>query len=320
MVNNLRRALVSTCLLLVPACTQQAAVPPGYQGVVELETGLVSFEAAGRIKEILVHRGDTVKEGAVLARLDDSLELLVRASREEEVKSAIADLTLLKAGVRPQDVAAIAADAKAIAASEELAKKNLERAQKLLQAGTIPQADVDRSESELERLKQQRKSIEEKLSAARQGARPEEVARAKVRVELAESQLATENEKLTRFVLRASRTGTVTDVMVRAGELANVGTVALTVADVAHPYADVFVPQDKLAGIKLGTKAIAHVDALKAPANGEVEYISPQTEFTPRFLFSAQERPHLVIRVRVRIDDGEHVLHAGVPAFVEIRP
>mgnify|MGYP000990311765 CR=1 FL=1 len=78
MVNNLRRALVSTCLLLVPACTQQAAVPPGYQGVVELETGLVSFEAAGRIKEILVHRGDTVKEGAVLARLDDSLELLVR--------------------------------------------------------------------------------------------------------------------------------------------------------------------------------------------------------------------------------------------------
>lgn len=320
MVNNSSRYFSAALGLLLAQCSQKAAPPPGYQGVVEFETSLVSFEAPGRIKDVPVHRGDVVKEGAILATLDDSLELLVRTTREDEVKSAIADLTLLQAGSRSQDVAALSADVKGVLANEDLAKKNLERTQKLLQAGTIPQAEADRSEAEYERAKQQRKSLEERLSAARQGARPEEILRAKARVALAQSQLDTENEKLTRFVLHASRTGNVVDVLVRPGELANVGTVAVTMADTSHPYVDVFLPQDKLGGVQVGAKAVLRVDATKAEIPAEVEYVSPQTEFTPRFLFSPQERPNLVIRVRMRIDDREHTLHAGVPAFAELRP
>ena len=49
-----------------------------------------------------------------------------------------------------------------------------------------------------------------------------------------------------------------------------------------------------------------------------MEHIASQTEFTPRFLFSPRERPNLVVRVRVRIEDPEERLHAGVPAFVTI--
>ena len=46
----------------------------------------------------------------------------------------------------------------------------------------------------------------------------------------------------------------------------------------------------------------------------------PETEFTPKFLFSPRERPNLVVRVRVRVDDPERRLHAGVPAFARITP
>jgi hypothetical protein len=49
-----------------------------------------------------------------------------------------------------------------------------------------------------------------------------------------------------------------------------------------------------------------------------VEHISRTTEFTPRYLFSERERPNLVIRVRLRIEDPERRLHAGVPAFAKI--
>jgi len=58
------------------------------------------------------------------------------------------------------------------------------------------------------------------------------------------------------------------------------------------------------------------VDGLPAPLSGRIEHIFPKTEFTPRYLFSDSERPNLVIRTRVRIDDPKRVLHAGVPAFV----
>ena len=47
-----------------------------------------------------------------------------------------------------------------------------------------------------------------------------------------------------------------------------------------------------------------------------MENVGRKTEFTPRFIFSERERPNLVVRIRVRIEDPEERLHAGVPAFV----
>jgi hypothetical protein len=60
------------------------------------------------------------------------------------------------------------------------------------------------------------------------------------------------------------------------------------------------------------------VDALGTTLPGHVEHVARKAEFTPRFLFSERERPNLVIRVRVRVDDPGERLHAGVPAFVTI--
>ena len=51
-----------------------------------------------------------------------------------------------------------------------------------------------------------------------------------------------------------------------------------------------------------------------------VEYLSPEAEFAPKFLFSDRERLNLVIRARVRVDDPGHRLHSGVPVFVEVTP
>jgi hypothetical protein len=50
-----------------------------------------------------------------------------------------------------------------------------------------------------------------------------------------------------------------------------------------------------------------------------VEDIARRTEFTPKFLFSERERPNLVVRVKIRVEDPGERLHAGVPAFVVIQ-
>ena len=51
---------------------------------------------------------------------------------------------------------------------------------------------------------------------------------------------------------------------------------------------------------------------------GAVEWIAPHAEFTPRFVYSPRERPNLTVRVRVRLDDPEGRLHAGLPAYAEL--
>ena len=108
-------------------------------------------------------------------------------------------------------------------------------------------------------------------------------------------------------------------VHLEASELANVGTPVVTVADTRRPYVDVFVPEGRIGEVKLGGRVRVRVDAEDVAFAGVVEHIAQRTEFTPRFLFSDRERPNLVLRVRVRIDDPDQRLHAGVPAFATMQ-
>jgi HlyD family secretion protein len=300
-------------------CHRGPPVPAGFQGIVEYEERILSFEQPGRIASVLAQRGSGVRAGDVLATLDDTLERATRATRAAEATAARADLALLRAGARPEDVAAAAADVNAASASEVLQRTSAERAHRLFGDGAVPKADVDRADADLEQATARRRSLEERLAALRHGSRPEEIARAEARVAQSESALTLEDERLARYVLRADAAGTVLDVEVKSGELAGIGTPAFTVADIGHPYADVYVPEGELARLQVGTRATVRVDASSEPFAAAVEYVSPETEFTPKFLFSERERPNLVIRVRVRIEDPGRQLHAGVPAFAQVQ-
>lgn len=310
-------ALVLGVALLV-GCRARASTPPGYQGVVEYDERIVSFEVPGRILEVKVKEGDLVKDGDVLARLDDSLQKLAKDARASEVKIAEADLALLTAGARSEDIGALAARVKALKSTEQLLVSNSKRAHGLMDTGALPFADVEKIDADLSRTTNERRSLENQLAAMIHGARPQEIERLKARIAAATVAVGLEDEKLERYSVKAKIPGTVLDVHVDPGELAAPGAPVVTVADTTHPFVDVFVPQAEIAGIVVGARASLRTDAQAQPIGGTVEHVARRTEFTPRFLFSERERPNLVVRVRIRFDDRDKKLHAGVPAFVEI--
>jgi HlyD family secretion protein len=317
MVNNAAGALFAAFLV---SCAKPPAAPPGFQGVVEYQDRLVSFEASGRITAVPIHRGDALKAGDVLASLDDTLAKLQRAAKASDVSVAGADVTLLEAPPRPEDVGTLAAQIAAARATEGVLKKNAERARGLYEKSALPQSDLDRAEADLLRATNERVSLEQKLSLVRKGNRAEDIARGKARVAAAQAQVALEDEKLAKFTVKTTTAGVVLDVHVEPGELASPGTPVATLADTSHPFVDVFVPQGSLGGVRIGSRAEVRTDSSSGALGGSVEWISPRTEFTPRYLFSDRERPNLVVRVRVRVEDPETRLHAGIPAFVKILP
>ncbi|NUP05694.1 MAG: HlyD family efflux transporter periplasmic adaptor subunit [Polyangiaceae bacterium] len=302
----------------VGACGGRDATPPGYQGVLELEERVLSFEASGRIEQIAVDEGDAVYAGMSLIDIDASLAQRQRDARAADVEIAKAELVLLEAGTRPEDVASLAAQVRAIAATEVLAKKNLERARYLEEQGASPLSDVDAAQAEATRAAYEKQSLEQRLLAAKRGARPEEIERARSKLASAEAAVRVEDERLLDFQLVAPMDARVTDVHVEEGELAINGGRAITIADPTHPYVDVFVPQGEIDGIVIGARSTVRVDGSTETFSGWVEHIATKTEFTPRYIFSERERPNLVVRVRVRVDDPRERLHAGVPAFAEI--
>lgn len=319
MIKNSLLACLTTVALLA-GCREQDLSEQGLlQGVIEIEERVLSFEVAGRVQEVRVQRGDVVKAGASIAKLDDTLEQLQQAARESEVAIAEAQLELLRAGARPEEIRSAAAQVRAAKAVEEQLAKNLERERGLSGRGVTPQAVVDDLDAQLNRARAERQALEQRLSLTQKGARAQEIKTAEARVESLSVGTRLAEARIVRHRLEAPHAGVVLDVHVKPGEVIGPATPIATLGDTAQPYVDVFVPEGELAGIRVGARASLRLDGTSKTYRGRVEHLADRAEFTPRFVFSERERPNLVFRVRVRIEDSRRELHAGLPAFVDIR-
>lgn len=319
MIKNDRSRVAPLLLgLVLCGCQASAAAPDAFQGVIELDERVMAFEVPGRVASVAVKRGATIVAGAPLATLDDTLARPLRDARAQEVKAAEAQLALLEAGSRAEDVSATRAQLAAARDVEALLQKSLARQEELVRSGAVGAATADDLSAQLARAQGERQALEQRLRAQRSGARSQEIDAAAARLAAARAALAAEEQRVARHELTAPRAGTVLDVHAEPGEMVGAGTPVITLGDVTHPFVDVFVPQAALSGVRLGAPAEVRVDAENRGFSGAVEDIGRKTEFTPRYLFSPRERPNLVVRVRVRVDDPEARLHAGVPAFVSI--
>lgn len=302
---------------LLAGCNRTADAADGaFQGVVELTETDLSFEVPGRVVTLDVREGDEVTKGQALARLDDSLERPVRDSRAEEAAAARFQSALVVAGARKEDVRALAARIRAAKATEDTLGKDLARARALVGRGAAPPSVSEDLEGQVARAEAERQSLEANLVAMQRGARDEERDIASSRQRAAEAALGLEDAKLARYGLVSPVAGRVLDVHVELGEVVGQGAPVVTLGDVRRPFVDVFIPQAALGGVTVGARANVRVDASKGSFAGTVEHIARRTEFTPRYIFSTRERSNLVVRVRVRVEDPQAQLHAGVPAFV----
>jgi HlyD family secretion protein len=314
----MKRVCLLVCAL---ACAREQSSARDSQGVVELHERVLSFEVAGRVKELKVRRGERVDAGQVLAVLDDSLERPQREAKAAEAHAADAQLDLLRAGARGEDVRAAEAQVRGANAAEETLRDHLERTRKLAAQGTVSPAQLEDARGQHERARAERQAAEERLQALRSGARSQEIRAALARSSQAHAALDAAEARLSRFALRADAAGTVLDTHTEPGEVVQPGTPLATVGDTRRPYLDVFVPQAHLAGLGPGAPAKVYVDSLPGGSfDGAVEMVGRTLEFTPRFIFSDQERPNLVVRVRVDVQDPQERLHAGVPAVARIAP
>ncbi|HYU15455.1 MAG TPA: HlyD family efflux transporter periplasmic adaptor subunit [Candidatus Acidoferrum sp.] len=313
--NRVAGAIVVVAAAAVACGGGPGGHPGAYQGVVEFDERHLGFEIGGRLRDVKVDEGDAVAPGQVLAALDDAIEQTAHRTREQEAAAARAQTSLVRAGARAEEIRSMAAQVEAARAQEQLLATNLAREQRLMAEGASTSAAVQDLEARHRAAVADVRALEERLRSLRNGSRAEEVEGAEARAGAAASAVDMASERLRLYELRAVEAGTVLDVNADPGEVVAPGTPVVTVADTRHPYADVFVPQGALDGIAVGTAAEIAVDSLARPLSGRVEHVARRTEFTPRYLFSEKERPNLVVRVRVRIDDPRQELHAGVPAF-----
>ena len=111
--------------------------------------------------------------------------------------------------------------------------------------------------------------------------------------------------------------GIVTQKIADAGEVVAPRMPLVVVTDLDNAWANLFVPEPLVPRVTLGQAATVLTDAGdRVP--GKVTYVSPQAEFTPRNVQTADERSKLVYRIKVSVDNRAGALKVGMPVDAEL--
>lgn len=332
----IRRLVLSLALFAAACGTPEPTDSVRVSGHVEATETRLAAEVGGRILTFDLEEGDRVEVGRQILVLDTrDVELALQRARAEKAQ-ADAQLRLLLAGARPEDirqaeseVAAARADVLTARAELESARADLERFEALLatNSGSRKQRDdaATRRDVAAGRVKASESRVQaadEALARLRAGARKEEIDAARARVDATAAQIATLEKNLADATLVSPAAGIVTQKLVEAGEVIAPRTPVAVIVDLDRAWADVFVPGPAIPRLTIGQQAQIFTDAGGSGLPGTVTFISPSAEFTPRNVQTAEERSKLVFRVRVTVDNREGILKQGMPveADLPLRP
>src|SRR5436190_3285882 len=227
-------AVAALAALALAGCRQPAPTDRvRVSGHVEATEVQVAPEVGGRLLGLEVDEGDRVEAGQVLARLDTrDTELAVARVRADRAQ-ADAQLRLLRAGSRSEDVRQAAAQYEAsaadvVSAEADLAsaEADLERYEALLRsnAGSRKQRDDAQSRRDVARarlsaMRQRATAGKETLARVEAGARPQEVQAAEARLAAVDAQLATLAKQIADATITAPVAGLITEKLADRGEL-----------------------------------------------------------------------------------------------------
>ena len=247
----------------------------------------VNSKVTGRLAWIGVEKGDKVKEGQVLVRLEDEE---FRASYEQAkgaLENARAYLEELEHGSRPEEIQEAQHNLDEARATLVNDKLTLDRTKELSSAGVVSHQALDDATAKFDSDQQRVNSLDKAFQLMKIGPRPEEIARARGSVAQAQGLADYAKSQLDATVIRAPVTGTILDRTAEKGELITAqfasaaaggpqGSV-VSLADLNDIQVELDIAQADFARLGPKQKAIVTTDTYPDKTyDGEIAQISPE--------------------------------------------
>jgi HlyD family secretion protein len=315
------RLVPAVCLaaaLLLGACSGRDGAdtaPLVLSGNIEVTNAEVSFKVPGRVVQRLVTEGDRVKEGQLVARMDDTDQLETLALRRAELAQAEAAYAELKAGSRPEEIAAAQASLNSAEADRERLRLDFARQQALLGKDAIADREFEASQAQLKVAEARTDEAAQQLKLVQAGPRVEDIAQGRARVDQARAAVALAQTQVDDTRLLSPLSGFVLSKNIEPGEYVSPGTPVITVADIAHVWVRAYISETDLGRIRLGEKIEVHTDTYPGKKyEGTIGFIDSEAEFTPKMVQTTKERVKLVFRIKIDLDNPNDELKPGMPA------
>ncbi|MFQ5894586.1 MAG: efflux RND transporter periplasmic adaptor subunit [Nitrospinota bacterium] len=244
----------------------------------------VSAEVAGLVRQAGVEEGDRVVRGkTALAQLGGSALRIELAEARAALRRATEEWKRLKAGSRPEEVAALRAQLEEKRALMERDRNELRRAENLFNKAILDRSSYDRAKSNYLASKSQYERAKQQLRLAEAGERAETIAAARAEVERARARVARIRDDLRKTTIRAPVTGFVARKHVEVGQWVERGGRVADLIAIDRVHARIGVAERHIRFLRVGDPARVLLDALPGQVfRGRVSAIIPQADTASR--------------------------------------
>jgi HlyD family secretion protein len=160
-------------------------------------------------------------------------------------------------------------------------------------------------------------TAEAHLAAARADPSQEQLEVAKKQVDAAQAAVDALQVQMEKLIVTAPVDGVVLTQVIQPGEIALTSATLLVLGLEDDKTITVYIPEERYGAISMGQKAAVSVDSFPgASFDATVVNIADQAEFTPRNVQTVEGRKNTVFAIKLKVDDPEDKLKAGMPADV----
>lgn len=288
-------------------------------GNVDIRQVDLGFRVSGRLMDVLFEEGDEIKKGELIARLDPIPFEQDLNSLKAQMEQAQANLNKLQTGNRPQEIQEARAQLREKEVSHENARKTFERQSELVKKNYASKQAYDDAYVASNEAKAQLKTAQEALKLSLEGFRIEDIAAGQAQFESATAQYHRAQTNLNDTMLYAPSNGIVLTRIREPGSILNIGNPVYTLSLTDPIWVRAYISEVDLGRVKPGMKTLIYTDSQSTPFEGQVGFISPQAEFTPKNIETKELRTDLVYRLRIVVQDPEGKLRQGMPVTVVIQ-
>jgi HlyD family secretion protein len=230
------------------------------------------------VTKINVNRGDHVKQGQVLAVLENRDLSAAAMESKGMYEQAESSYKVTSGASVPEELTKSKADLQSAKQSLDAAQKVLESRQKLYSDGALARRQVDEAQVAYTQARGQYETAQEHLNSLQRFSQQEQIKGAAAQAEAAKAHYQGAQAQLSYSEIRSPITGVVTDRAIYEGEMASAGSPLFTVMDVSKVVARANIPQSQAAYVKVGAAATVTQTDSSEEVSGKVIVVSPAVD------------------------------------------
>jgi len=240
-----------------------------------LQQATVAPKITSTIKEFYVQRGNKVKKGQPLARLENADLAAAAESSRGDFEQAEAAYTTTVTSSLPQQIQKAQLDADSAKSAFEAAEKVYNSRKDLFQQGALPRRELDAAEVALVAARSQNEQAQKQLADLQRIGKEQALKSAQGQRLSAEGKYRGAAAQLSYSEIKSPINGVVTDRPLYVGDVATANQPLLTLMDISRLIAKGHIPQSEAAQLKVGNPAKLKVPGMDEPIEGKVTLVSP---------------------------------------------